>query len=86
MTGPSYSRGLLAHAGSAVAYNRSAASKILCQSAAIVGHKGKRGFTLSKYAPKPRLRMLAAAVCKVVYGTAAASLVPASTAVPTATT
>jgi integrase len=33
--------------------------------AAMVGHKGRRGFTLSKYAPKPRLRMLAEAVGKV---------------------
>jgi integrase len=35
--------------------------------AALVGHKGRRGFTLSKYAPKPRLRLLAAAVAKVDY-------------------
>jgi hypothetical protein len=33
--------------------------------AAIAGHKGRRGLTLSKYAPKPRLRLLAAAVAKV---------------------
>jgi len=35
--------------------------------AAIVGHKGRRGFTLSKYAPKPRLRLLVAAIGKVQY-------------------
>ena len=34
----------------------------------LVGHKGKRGFTLSRYPPGgPGLKMLAAAVAKVSY-------------------